>query len=204
MGLIGTNLFPNLREKTPVVKANAAAPTAKPENAGGADGAAVYEEIATVKARRAAEGFEELRRASDTFAKRTGARPKVFVAKIGPVKQHKARADFTAGFFAVGGFEMTGKAAFESAEAAAKAATESGAPIVVLCSTDETYPELVPAFGKALKAAKPEVALVLAGLPADAALTTAFRDAGVDEFIHVRANVREVLAKFLKKIGALT
>lgn len=193
-GLIGTNLFPNLREKPPVVKTSAA-------------GAAVTdgcEEIATVKARRAAEGFEELRRAADGFAQRTGARPKVFVAKIGPVKQHKARADFTAGFFAVGGFEMAGKAAFETAEAAAQAAVASGAPIAVLCSTDETYPELVPAFGKALKAAKPEVAFVLAGLPADAALTTAFREAGVDEFIHVRANVREVLAKFLKKIGALT
>jgi methylmalonyl-CoA mutase len=193
-GLIGTNLFPNLREKPPVVKTPAAA-------AAVTDGC---EEIAIVKARRAAEGFEELRRAADGFAQRTGARPKVFVAKIGPVKQHKARADFTAGFFAVGGFEMAGKAAFETAEAAAQAAVASGAPIAVLCSTDETYPELVPAFGKALKAAKPEVAFVLAGLPADAALTTAFREAGVDEFIHVRANVREVLAKFLKKIGALT
>lgn len=198
MGLIGTNLFPNLREKPPVVKANATAPAVAGLGAVGCD------EITTVKARRAAEGFEELRRAADGFAKRTGARPKVFVAKIGPVKQHKARADFTAGFFAVGGFEMTGKEAFETGEAAAKAAAASGAPIVVLCSTDETYPELVPAFGKTLKAAKPEVALVLAGLPADAAVTTAFREAGVDEFIHVRANVREVLAKFLKKIGALT
>ncbi len=201
MGLIGTNLFPNLREKPPVVKTNAAASAAKAEMT---DGVVVYDQITTVKGRRAAEGFEELRRAADGFAQRTGARPKVFVAKIGPVKQHKARADFTAGFFAVGGFELTGKEAFESAEAAAQAAVASGAPIVVLCSTDETYPELVPAFGKALKAAKPEVAWVLAGQPADAALTTACREAGVDEFIHVRANVREVLAKFLKKIGALT
>lgn len=197
-GLIGTNLFPNLREKPPVVK------TPDASAAPAAGGVGVFEEIVTVKARRAAEGFEELRRAADGFALRTGARPKVFVAKIGPVKQHKARADFTAGFFAVGGFEMAGKAAFETAEAAAQAAVVSGAPIAVLCSTDETYPELVPAFGKALKAVKPEVAFVLAGLPADAALTTAFREAGVDEFIHVRANVREVLAKFLKKIGALT
>ena len=198
MGLIGTNLFPNLREKPPVVKTNdtgAAAAVA---------GAAGCEEIAVVKARRAAEGFEELRRAADGFAQRTGARPKVFVAKIGPVNQHKARADFTAGFFAVGGFEIAGKTAFETAEAAAQAAVASGAPIVVLCSTDETYPELVPAFGTALKAAKPDVAFVLAGMPTEAATVATFRAAGVDEFIHVRANVREVLAKFLKKIGALT
>ena len=48
------------------------------------------------------------------------------------------------------------------------------------------------------------VAFVLAGLPTEAATVATFRAAGVDEFIHVRANVREVLAKFLKKIGALT
>ena len=198
MGLIGTNLFPNLREKPPVVK------TSEAGAAAAVAGATDCEKIATVKARRAAEGFEELRRASDGLAQRTGARPKVFVAKIGPVKQHKARADFTAGFFAVGGFELAGKEAFDSAEAAAKAAVASGAPIVVLCSTDETYPELVPAFGTALKTAKPDVAFVLAGLPTEAATVATFRAAGVDEFIHVRANVREVLAKFLKKIGALT
>ncbi|MCX6954548.1 MAG: methylmalonyl-CoA mutase, partial [Verrucomicrobia bacterium] len=162
------------------------------------------DDITPVRARRAAEGFEALRQAADAFAKRTGARPKVFVAKIGPVKQHKARADFTGGFFAVGGFELAGKEAFDTAEAAAKAAVASGAPIAVLCSTDETYPELVPAFGAALKAAKPATVFVLAGMPADAAAVAAFRAAGVDEFIHVRANVREVLEKFLKQIGALT
>ena len=197
MGLIGTNLFPNLREKPPVVKAREAGAAAAVAGATGCD------EIMPVKARRAAEGFEELRRASDRFAQRTGARPKVFVAKIGPVKQHKARADFTAGFFAVGGFELAGKEAFDSAAAAAKAAVASAAPIVVLCSTDETYPELVPAFGAALKTVKPEVAFVLAGRPTEAATEATFRAAGVDEFIHVRANVREVLATFLKKIGAL-
>jgi methylmalonyl-CoA mutase len=194
MGLIGTNLFPNLREKPTVVKAS---------DAGAVAGATGCDEIMTVKARRAAEGFEELRRASDRFAQRTGARPKVFVAKMGPVKQHKARADFTAGFFAVGGFELAGKEAFDSAGAAAKAAVDSGAPIVVLCSTDETYPELVPAFGAALKTAKPEVAFVLAGLPMEATTGATFRGAGVDAFIHIRTNVREVLATFLKAIGAL-
>ncbi len=194
MGLIGTNLFPNLREPSPVVTL----PDTQTPNAAGCD------PITTVKARRAAEGFEELRRAADQFARRTGARPQVFIAKIGPIKQHKPRADFTAGFFAVGGFEPTGKPAFDSAGAAAQAAAASGAPIVVLCSTDETYPELVPTFGKQLKAANPAITFVLAGLPAESATVAAFHEAGVDEFIHVRANAREVLAKFLNKIGALT
>jgi methylmalonyl-CoA mutase len=118
------------------------------------------------------------------------------------VKQHKPRADFSAGFFAVGGFEAIGKEAFADAAAAAKAAAASGAPIAVLCSTDETYPELVPAFASAVKAAKPGIIVILAGLPAEAATVEAFKQAGIDEFIHVRANVRELLAQLLAQIGA--
>ena len=34
---------------------------------------------------------------------------------------------------------------------AAKAARESGADVVVICSTDDTYPELVPPLAKELK-----------------------------------------------------
>ncbi|MBI5380940.1 MAG: acyl-CoA mutase large subunit family protein [Opitutae bacterium] len=241
--LIGTNLFPNLKEKPLAVQAcDAAFQTtraqvirqrrgAAPQTAAAATWAQRFDAalaaaakgatlgqlsalcaapasaeaaITPVAPKRAAAGFEELRRAADAFAQRTGARPKVFLAKIGPVKQHKPRADFSAGFFAVGGFESVGKEAFETAAAAAQAAIKSGAPIVVLCSTDETYPELVPAFAGAIKQANPATTVVLAGLPADAAVVAQFRAAGVDEFIHIRASVRELLANLLKKIGALT
>ena len=82
------------------------------------------------------------------------------------------------------------------------AAVGSGAKVVVLCSTDDTYPALVPAFAGSVKAANSELVVVLAGLPAEPATIAAYRAAGVDEFIHVRANVCELLAKFLKQIGA--
>jgi methylmalonyl-CoA mutase len=235
LGLLGTNLFPNLKEKPvvrPVVDLAALAIARATEIKGrrssslktfamdvdamvkAAESGATVGQLAALTAaaaepaitplafKRAGEGFEALRRTSDAFAKKTGSRPKVFLAKIGPVKQHKPRADFSAGFFSVGGFESMGKEAFETAEAAAQAAAKSGAPIVVLCSTDDTYPVLVPAFATALKAAKPGIVAVLAGMPADAATTEAYKKAGIDEFIHVRANVRELLAKLLKQIGA--
>ena len=235
LSLLGTNLFPNLKEK-PVVRPafdfaafaskrateikgrRPAAPKASASDLdalikAAASGATIGQlaglTVATAEApvtplpfKRAAEGFEALRKASDAFAKKTGARPKVFLAKIGPVKQHKPRADFSAGFFAVGGFEATGKDAHETAAAAAQAAIASGAPVAVLCSTDETYPELVPVFAGTVKAAKPDLVVVLAGLPAEKALVDSYHAAGIDEFIHVRANVRELLAKLLKKIGA--
>ena len=154
-----------------------------------------------VEARRAAEGFEALRSASDASVARTGNRPKVFLAKMGAVKQHKPRADFAAGFFAVGGFEAMAKQSFDTAENAALAAVQSGAPIAVLCSTDETYPELAPAFAKAAKAVNPALILVLAGYPTE--LVVSLRSAGFDEFIHVRSDVRSTLENLLNRIGAL-
>ncbi|MBC8012145.1 MAG: methylmalonyl-CoA mutase, partial [Burkholderiales bacterium] len=193
-GLIGTNLFPNLKE-TPlalvpsVVAMDAAAWT--------------QERITPVTEFRVAAGFEKLRDASATFAKRTGTRPRVFLAKMGPVLQHKARADFSTGFFAPGGFEVVAKQSFANAVEAVAAAIGSRAQVVVLCSTDETYPEFVPVFATALRAARPEATLVLAGLPAEEAVRDAFVAAGIDLFIHLRAPVEETLAQLLKKIGAL-
>lgn len=194
LGLVGTNLFPNLRETPLPAAARAVVQGGEPR-----------ESITPLTPFRAAAGFEALRDASAAFAARTGARPKVFLARMGPVAQHKARADFASGFFAPGGFELPAKAMFESAEEAAKAAKASGAQIVVLCSSDETYPEIVPVFAKALRAdgAAPDPVLVLAGLPAEESLRTSYAEAGVDLFIHLRASVEETLANLLKKIGAL-
>jgi methylmalonyl-CoA mutase len=191
-GLIGTNLFPNLAEKVPAVKV----PISTGEDLSGED------KITPVLAVRAAQKFERLRAAASAYEARTGKPPQIFVARMGPVKQHKPRADFTLGFFSVGGFKAVGKAIYTDATDAAKAAAESGAPIAVLCSTDDTYPELVPVFAKTLKELAPTVTFVLAGLPAEKEAVAAFQAAGVDEFIHVRTNVREILETFLNKIGA--
>ena len=150
---------------------------------------------------RAAEGFEAVRRAGDDCLLRTGARARVFLAKIGPPAQHKARADFAAGFFAVGGFELDGKRTFATAPEAAGAAAASGAVIAVLCSTDDTYPELAPTFARDLKAARPATVVVLAGHPGSH--EAEYRAAGFDEFIHIRANVRTTLAQLQRRAGLI-
>lgn len=192
-GLIGTNLFPNLNE-TPL-----SAPAA--DNHGrcftGCDA------IAALVPVRAGQSFEILRAAAKSFEKKNGKAPTVFLAKMGPVKQHKPRADFTTGFFSVGGFKAAGKETFTDAVAAAKAAAASGSQVAVLCSTDDTYPELAPVFAKELRSAAPSMTIILAGQPADDTLAAAYKAAGFDDFIHVKSNVRATLANLLKKIGAL-
>lgn len=155
--------------------------------------------------RRRSEPFENLRRRAEAHLARTGSRPKVFLATMGPRKQHAARADFSSGFFAAGGFEVVPNKGFETPDAAATAALASGAPIVVICSTDDTYPTLVPPLAGALKAAGEKAPLVvLAGLPATPELQQQFKAAGVDEFIHLRANCAKLLNEVQNRLGLPT
>jgi len=156
-------------------------------------------QIEPVAIKRGAEPFETLRRRSEQFAKRTGSLPKVFLANLGPIPQHKARADFSRGFLEVGAFEVIGNEGFGTTDQAIQAAIASGAQAVVICSTDKTYPELVPPLAKGLKAAKPGVLVLVAGYPADH--VEAFKAAGVDDFIHLRANCYELLTKLQNQMG---
>lgn len=155
--------------------------------------------IKPLRLHRLAEQFEALRDAADRHLAKTGWRPRVFLATMGPLAQFKGRGDFSRGFFEVGGFEIVYPNGFDSVQATVDAAVESGARIVTICSTDDTYPELVPQLVPALKAAIPGVTIVLAGYPADQ--IEAHKATGVDEFIHVRANLLAVLTDLQKKIG---
>jgi methylmalonyl-CoA mutase len=148
---------------------------------------------------RVTEGYERLRLAVIEHGRRAGGRPKVFLAAMGPLRQHKARADFSRGFFEVAGFSVVGGTGYADVGAAAAAAAESGAAIVVICSTDETYPDLVPPLAGALRAKMPGVILVLAGYPKDQ--VEAHKASGVDEFIHIRSDALETLTRLAKRAG---
>ncbi len=157
--------------------------------------------IPLVPTRRAA-GFEALRDAMVAYAHHTGSPVRVFLATMGPIAQHKPRADFAAGYFAVAGCEVITPDGFATPEEAAHAACVSGAGIVALCSTDDTYPALVPAFCAAVRRERTDLTIVLAGYPQEH--VESFRSAGVDEFIHMRSNVLETLRSLLAKRGVRT
>lgn len=157
--------------------------------------------IDTVNLHRAADIFENLRDAVEAYEKKTGAKPKLFLANMGPVKQHKARADFSRGFFEVGGFDVVYPDGFDTPDAAVKAALESKAPVVTICSTDDTYPELVPPVVKGLKDKNADILVILAGYPKDQ--VDAHKEAGVDDFIFMGANAHDILSGLLTKTGVL-
>lgn len=154
--------------------------------------------IQNIPQRRAAEFFESLRDKADEIKENRGSRPKVFLATMGSIKQHKGRADFSQGFFEIGGFEIEYPKGFESTGDAVKAADESKADVVVICSTDETYIELVPAIAKGIKEKNENVTLVLAGYPKEQ--IEEHKNSGVDEFIYLGCDAFELLSKILNKI----
>jgi len=148
---------------------------------------------------RAAMQVEALREAMEVWIGKNHARPQVFLCNLGSLRDHKARADFSRGFFSVGGYDVVSPSGFKTPELAAEAFIKSNAPIAVICSTDENYPTLVPALTAAIRAAKPDAIIVLAGYPQDQ--IEAHQKSGVNAFIHVRADALEVLSRIHHKLG---
>jgi len=157
------------------------------------------EPVAPVCMTRAAIPFEKLRAAAERYAVRENKPPQAFLCNLGVAKDFKARADFARGFFTAGGYEVISSPGFAAPDDAAAAFHKSKAPIAVICSTDEKYPVLVPALTAAIRAQNPRAVIVLAGYPADQ--IEAHKKAGVDEFIHIRADAVELLNKFHNWLG---
>lgn len=146
--------------------------------------------IQPVALHRRAEPFEDLRRLAEAYAVEHGRRPRIFLANIGALRQFKPRADFARSFFEPGGFEIVYPDGFAEVKEAVRAAAEAEAAAVVICSSDEVYPEIVPPLARALKAELPDTAVLLAGRPGE--YEDIYKSAGVDEFIYLGANCYEI------------
>ena len=119
---------------------------------------------------------------------------------MGPIPQHKARADFAGTFMEVAKFEVLRNDGFANTDDAIAAAKASGADVAIICSTDDTYPELVPVLAKGIKAAAPGMKVMLAGA-APAELKAEWDAAGVDEYVNVKANCLAILSNIQKERG---
>jgi methylmalonyl-CoA mutase len=163
-------------------------------------GETATESISLLTFPRAAEGYEELRSNITKHAAETGKRPAIWLAKFGHPKQWTARAEFARGFFGVGGYEMLEnlEGANTTGEAFASASSAS-AQVVVLCATDEDYVEIVPDFVSRLKQSHPDIYVILAGYPVDR--IEEYRQAGIDGFIHMRAECLSFLQELNQHLG---
>ncbi|MDQ8702595.1 methylmalonyl-CoA mutase subunit beta [Streptomyces sp. LHD-70] len=173
----GVSEFPHLAEK-PVVREPAPAPLT-----GGLP-----------KVRRD-EAYEALRARSDAHLDATGARPKVFIAALGPAAAHTARATFAANLFQAGGVEPVHDPVSidnTAAESVAEAFRASGAGVACICSSDALYDEQAEAVAQALQDAGAQ-RVFLAGKPAERT--------GVDAHVYAGCDAVAVLTSTLDRMG---
>jgi len=179
--LLGTNQYPDFNELI-ISKFNPLPPVDMPENT----------EYRPLKRFRAAEEFEALRLKTEM----SGKRPKVLLFKYGNPVWMTARAQFAGNFFACAGFEIIDPAGFKTLEEGFKYVRKIQADIVVLCSSDEEYPEIVPPIHDELSDYS---ILVVAGNPVDS--IEQLKAVGLRYFIHMKSNILEELALFQKLNG---
>ncbi len=150
---------------------------------------------------RLAEPFERLRDLSDTFLRSSGARPKVYLAALGPESKHRRRVQFTREWLEIGGFEALYDGEARTADDAVTRLKASGARLVCLCGTDDAYAEQAEAFARAFKASGVK-GVALAGRPGDS--ERAWRAAGVDDFIFSGGDAVATLESLYRRIRAPT
>ena len=181
---VGVNMYANPQETVP---APAAITTlADPVKA-------VELEAGPLPRLRAVQDIEALRRRIAAAPKP----PQVYLLNMGSVADYKARADFAAGFFQVGGFEVVSPAGFASVDDAVAAARASQASAFCVCSTDDQYLQLVPEICAAL----PGKVLILAGYPKD--MVETYAGQGIKLFIHIKADAVSALSQLadLTEVG---
>ncbi len=183
--LLGTNQFPNFTEKLArELDASVFQPMDLTE-----EGA----EVETLKPYRGAQAFEALRYKTDVYSKEN-KRPVAFMLTIGNLAFRKARSQFSCNFFAVAGFAVIDNNGFKTIEEGVAATKAKNADIVVICSSDEEYAELVPQAAEKLE----NEILVVAGNPE---CKPELEEKGITNFIHVKSNVLEDLKGYQSKLG---
>jgi len=145
------------------------------------------------------DAFDQLRLATEQYVAEGNKKPSVFLFNIGNVAMRKARAMFTTNFFGCAGYEILDNPGFDSVEEGLKAAQASKAEIAVICSSDDEYAALGADIAQKLRSGNSELHIVVAGYPKD--IVETLRQAGVDDFIHIRCNLLETLESFQEKLG---
>jgi methylmalonyl-CoA mutase len=171
LAITGTSTFPLLGE-APV---NVLEPTPAQANESPArTGAAL-------PSRRDAEPYERLRAALDEQFRKTGDRPKIFLANLGRPQGFAAAAAFAVNFFAAAGIEAVSNEGFETPREAADAFRASGCKIACICAPQAVSTQPLIDTARALRGAG-AVRIYLTGRDRGET-ATALLEAGVAELI---------------------
>jgi methylmalonyl-CoA mutase len=143
---------------------------------------------------RESEIWERQRERSD----RQEPRPMAFLANLGPISSHTARATWAQNLLAAVGIDAVTSDGFEAADALAAAWKSSATGLAVICGSDADYETMLEPAVEALKKAGCDLVLV-AGRPGER--ESAIRELGASEFIFVGADVLSVMTRVLDAMG---
>jgi methylmalonyl-CoA mutase len=143
--------------------------------------------------RRGTRMYEQLRLRTERHVAQGGKNPRVLLAEIGDAKMRSARSNFATNFFACAGFDLVTKRFSVTDKIAA-----SDADLIVLCSSDAEYLALATEVIAKLKTLGRKTPVIVAGNPDS---IEQLRAAGVADFVHLRSNPIEFLAKWQQRLG---
>lgn len=147
-----------------------------------ARGSADAAKVTPIGLSRGAEPYENL---ADRVAV-LGEKATILQVNFGPSRRYRMRADWTSAFFRVAGFTLAADDDFLTVDDAVSAAVASPGRVALLVSDDATYAESAVEVAKAIKEARPDMKLILAGAPGENEAD--LRAAGIDDFVHVRVS----------------
>jgi len=150
---------------------------------------------------RLGEVFEALRDRSDTILAETGSRPRVFLACLGRLADHTARASWAQALYAAGGIEAVMGSGGIDPRAIAKEWRESGAPEVSICGPDSLYDAHLETVAKALHAAGASH-LTLIGDPGER--RAGWSEVGINTFAHRGIDCVTFLRGVYDRLGDLS
>ncbi len=186
--IVGTNMYANIQEK-PI---------------GYTKTKAVYENkdatisIKKISPVRISESFEQLRQASERYLQTAGERPKVGLLNLGPIPEHKPRADFISGFFEAGGFLVVKNDGYGTVEDVIEGARAMNLTTYIICGTDDSYKEMVKDICGELKKSNPDLRLFIAGKQENEVF---FRNVGINNFIHIGTDCFAFLHQLQQEMG---
>jgi methylmalonyl-CoA mutase len=187
--MLGTTIFPNAEERILDHLNKEVFPEAPSDT----------KAIKPLYMHRKAMDFEKLRLRTEMHEKNGNKVPKVFLLPIGNPGMSSARQIFSGNFFACAGFEIIHNARFASVESGVKAAMEKQADMIVICSSDEEYKDLAPEIVLNAKEMNKDIFVLVAGYPGD--IIKELKEAGVDDFIHIRSDLLQTLESYLVKFN---
>ncbi len=143
---------------------------------------------------RGARQLEELRFKTDTYSA-VNKRPIVWMFTYGNLSMRKARSQFATNFFGCAGFKIIDNPGFNTIDEGIQAAKNTNPDIVVICSSDKEYADIVEPIYNALRY---NTIVVLAGYPKE--LITRLNEIGLTNLIHVKSNLLVELKKYQKLV----